>query len=81
MNNLEVYDKLRSMHCILHEITQTYKCHMTPIKTNAIDAIESVLYLTEGVFSTDGDLDSDLDWWDIQRAKAKRQKLLKGKNP
>jgi hypothetical protein len=54
-NNLRVYDKLREAHSIIKE---TFNLTMSQEKENAIEAVNSVLYMAEGIFCKDEQLTS-----------------------
>ena len=58
MKNLDVYNKLRDMHNILKEVMLHYN-EMSNWKKNAVDAVTSVLYLAESIFTKDGKLSDD----------------------
>lgn len=48
MNTLNIYDKLREAHIIIRDIETE---GMTSWQINALEAVNSVLYLAEGVFA------------------------------
>lgn len=53
MNPLDIYDTLRQMHRLLKDLDYE---RMSNVAQNAIDAVDSTLYLAEGVFCREEEL-------------------------
>lgn len=60
MNNLDIYNKLRDMHNILKEIMKLANVMTNSnFELNALDGVDSVLYLAEGIFAKDKELENE----------------------
>ena len=53
MDNLDIYNELREFHDTIHNLQE---CKMSNHKVNALEALNSVLYMAESEFAKDGEL-------------------------